>query len=191
MWIHPRCLHQWAFIDKMLQTAAEVAAFLLLLSILHCHGKAYYEFLSYTLNATRVFTLSAVFFLGALFLQVCQPYNMDLAGWVPFSFCKGKKFITLGLVVLLAVWLWYDSIASSFSASLADRDDQSMSFHWSWPSNRLPWPWAIQAVHCRSSPTSAQVCGLEESIWEWCHKNLKVSWQTHTPIQYCLFFTHS
>ena len=65
--------------DKMLWTAAVVAAFLLLLSILHCPGEVHYEFLSYTLNAIRVFTLSTFFFLSVLFLQMCQLYSGDLS----------------------------------------------------------------------------------------------------------------
>ena len=49
--------------DKMFWAAAVVAAFLLLLSILDCPSKVYYELFSHTFNAIGVFTLSASFFL--------------------------------------------------------------------------------------------------------------------------------
>ena len=91
MWIHPRCLCQQAFVDKMLWTAAAIAAVLLLLSILHCPGEAHYEFLRYTLNAIRVFTLNIFFFLGALFLQMHQPYSGNLSRLSALQFPLREK----------------------------------------------------------------------------------------------------
>ena len=73
--VHSGCLQQQAIMDKVLQAAAVVAAFLLLLGILHCPGKEHCQFLSYAFNAIGVFTLSTFFFVGALFLLVCHPYS--------------------------------------------------------------------------------------------------------------------
>ena len=52
--------------------------FLLRLSILHCSGKAYNEFLSYTFDAIGIFTLSIFFFVSALFFQMHYLYSKGL-----------------------------------------------------------------------------------------------------------------
>ena len=118
MWVCLGCCHQWGIADKVLWATAMVAPFLLLLSILHCPGEGHYEFFRYAFNVIRVFTLSA-FFLSAPFLQMCYPTVGILTGWVPFSFHRGKKLITLALHVPSAIWLQDDSITSSFLASLS------------------------------------------------------------------------
>ena len=61
--------------DEMLQAAAMVAAFLLLLGLLHCLGKAHYKFLSHTLDSIRVFTASVLFLISTVFFQMCNPYS--------------------------------------------------------------------------------------------------------------------
>ena len=89
----------------MLWAAAMVAVFLLLLSLLHCLGKVHYEFFSHALNSIGVLTFGTLFLVSTVFFQIVTCTAGVLAGWVPFSFCKGKKLVTLGLLVLSAAWL--------------------------------------------------------------------------------------
>ena len=83
--------------DEMLWAAAMVAAFLLLLSLLHCPGKVHYEFLSHALNSIEVFTLGPSSLL-ALSSSKCAIHTAGvLAGWVPFSSLAMRWFHCLFL----------------------------------------------------------------------------------------------
>ena len=61
-----------------------------------------------------------------------------LAGWVPFSFHRGKKLVTLGLLSLSAVWLQDGSIAIPSQPPLQWEDSLSMSSHEHWLLDRPP-----------------------------------------------------
>ena len=192
MWFCSRCLHQWAIMDKMLWAAAVVAVFLLLLSILHCHGKAHHEFLSYAFNAIGVFTLSTFFFIGTLFFQMCHPYSRGPSRLSALQLLKREKPHHLRLscsVSSLALgwfhWLFFLSLPHCLEIiriSLFIGAGLQVGYHCFEPF-RQP---TIEVVTLQLS-----YMVWRKAFQEWCHENLKVSWQTHTLVRYCLFFTHS
>ena len=59
-----------AISDKVIWATTVVTALLLLLNILHCSDKAYYELFGYAFNAIWVFTVNAFLLVDTLFLQV-------------------------------------------------------------------------------------------------------------------------
>ena len=61
-----------------------------------------------------------------------------LVGWLPFSFHRGKKLITLGLVYCQQSGYGMVPLPLPSQLPLLPGDNQSMSFHWCWPSDRLP-----------------------------------------------------
>ena len=67
-------------LDKMFWFAVMVAAFLILLSFLHCPGQVHYELLHYALDPIRVVTLGTLFFISTILFQVCYPYCGVLMG---------------------------------------------------------------------------------------------------------------
>ena len=75
----------------MLWAASMVAAFLLLLSLLHCPGKLHSEFLAHTLiTSGSLFSApSSLLALSSSKHATCTAWV--LAGWMPFSFCKREK----------------------------------------------------------------------------------------------------
>ena len=73
-WFKLLCLHQWALMDKMFQAAAVVAAFLILMSFLHCPGQTHYKLLCHVPDSIRVITLSTLFFVSSVLFQVHHQY---------------------------------------------------------------------------------------------------------------------
>ena len=144
MWFSSGCLHQWEIMDKMLWAAAMVAVFLLLLSLLHCPGKAHYEFLSHALNSFGVFSLGVLFF----FFQVLPPVQQVFwqAGCLS-AFIEGRNSLP---------WAYFYHQQSGYKMvplpllsqppSLPG-DNQNTSFHWCWLSGRLPL-----LLNCLGSP---------------------------------------
>ena len=109
MWVCSRCLHQQAITDKVFWAATVVAACLLLLSIFHCPSKMHYEFLCYTFNAIGVFTLSAFFFVGALFFQAHHRYSRGPSslGAPQLSQRKNTCYLRLGCIVGSLAMGWF------------------------------------------------------------------------------------
>ena len=70
-----------------------VAAFLILLSLLHCLGQAHYKLICQALDSIRVIAIGTLFFVTAILLQVCHLYCRGLNRLGAFSFYKGKKLI--------------------------------------------------------------------------------------------------
>ena len=86
MLVCSRCHYWWTISDKVIQAATVITMFLLLLSILHCSGKAYSEFPCHAFNAIWVFAVSTFLFVSVLFLQVCYPHSRDLSWLTAFKF---------------------------------------------------------------------------------------------------------
>ena len=109
--------------DKVLGAATMIAVLLLHLGILHGPCKVQHE-LSVTpliLSGSSLSTSSSLLILS---YSKCTRHTVAILGtsWFPLSFCKGKKLVVFGLVVLSIAWLhgfWDNSIDSSFSTSLA------------------------------------------------------------------------
>ena len=124
--------------------------------------------------------LSVPSFLLVLSSSKCATCTAGiLAGWVPFSFCSGKKLIALGLLVLLAVWLWDGSI--TFLLSLP-HCPEIIRVH-------LLIGTGLQVgYHCfepfRQSTVEVVTLQLSyvvwrKAFWEWHCKNLVLSQQMH------------
>ena len=129
--------------DEMLWAAAMVASFLILLNLLHFPGKLHYEFLSHALNSI-VSSLLAPSCLSALSSKCTTHTAGVLAGWVPFSFHRGKKLIAYGLTCTVSslATRWFHCL---FFLSLPHCPEiiKICLFHWCWLSGRLPFPWAV------------------------------------------------
>ena len=91
-----RCHYQQTISDKMIW-AATVVTVLLLLSILHCSGKAYNEFLSYALNTIWVFTVNAFPLVSTFFLQVCNPCRRGHSWLTTLKLPQREEACHLGL----------------------------------------------------------------------------------------------
>ena len=108
LWCHPlflvymrvcsRCHHQWTVLDKVIWAATVVTA--LLLNIFHCSGKAHNELFGYTFSAIWVFAVMHSSLSVLSFSRCAIHAEGVMAGWLPLSFCIGKK------LVAWACWYW-------------------------------------------------------------------------------------
>ena len=105
-----------------------------------------------------------------------------MAGWLTLSFHRGKKLVTLDLLVLAAGGLWDASIGYSFSASYTTLE--IIRIH-------LLITACLEVCHhhfklLRHPTVEAVTLQFDNMIWqkvfqEWRHENLEVPWQMHLP----------
>ena len=96
MWVCSRLHHQQAIADKEIWAATVVAVLLLLLNILHCSGKAYNE-LQLCLWCHLGLHCQCIPPCWCSHPPRCATHAEGVtAGWLPLSFCRGKKPICLG-----------------------------------------------------------------------------------------------
>ena len=126
-------------------------------------------------------SLSTPSSLSALSYSRCATCTVGvLVGWPPLNFCRGRKLIDLGLLLLATVWLWDGSIASSFWAYLHCLEIIRMDF--------LISTGLEGGYHCFEllrHPTTEVVTLQFSHMIQWiafgecCHENLDVSQEMH------------
>ena len=105
--------------DKVLWATAVVAAFLILLSFLHCLGQVHYKLLCHALNSIGVIAFSALSFVSAILFQVFHPYCRGLNRLGTFQLLKRKEahHLRFGWIISHLAMQWFHCL---FLLSLPD-----------------------------------------------------------------------
>ena len=91
--------------DKVLWATAMITVLLLHLGILHSPCKVHHELFHNPIDTVRVFAFYFFILLALSFSKFARQTVAVLGiGWFPLSFCKGKKLVVFGLVVLSIAW---------------------------------------------------------------------------------------